>query len=276
MSNWTIKPPLGAQLNHGHPLSAGIVGAWLLNEGAGKLGRAMDLSGYGNHGTFMSDAHSSPGKFGSAVDLVGNGSDDYIDVPSAFIDILEASNAFTIVSWAKLSAVAADGSIAGQYYGADVAKQFMLYWDVGGSGCYVGIVNTTGGVLSTTVSSTTTAAVGEWHQVVMTWDGSFGTLNLYQDGTFMETTGSSARTMASSGEPMGIGSESTARREFAGQIDHVIIYNRALSANAVASLYMDPFQMFQRQPIELWAGATSAGNAIPIFSHHYTKNIGAA
>ena len=29
-------PPLGSQINWGHPLSKGLVGCWLMNEGRGK------------------------------------------------------------------------------------------------------------------------------------------------------------------------------------------------------------------------------------------------
>src|SRR4030042_101428 len=35
MSIWTNKPPLGSQINWGHPLSRGLVGCWLMNEGGG-------------------------------------------------------------------------------------------------------------------------------------------------------------------------------------------------------------------------------------------------
>lgn len=32
---WTFKPPPGVQINGGHPLSMGLVGCWLMNDGAG-------------------------------------------------------------------------------------------------------------------------------------------------------------------------------------------------------------------------------------------------
>ena len=38
----TLKPPLGSQLNYSHPLSQGLVGCWLMNEGGGKI--LTDLS----------------------------------------------------------------------------------------------------------------------------------------------------------------------------------------------------------------------------------------
>ena len=38
---WDIKPPVGSQINWGHPLAQGLVGCWLMNEGGGK--RLQDL-----------------------------------------------------------------------------------------------------------------------------------------------------------------------------------------------------------------------------------------
>lgn len=35
--NFQVKPPLGSQLNFSHPLSQGLVGCWLMNEGGGNL-----------------------------------------------------------------------------------------------------------------------------------------------------------------------------------------------------------------------------------------------
>jgi hypothetical protein len=49
MSYHLVKPPPGTQLNYSHPLSVGLVGCWLFNEGAGTT--ALDSSGQGNHGT---------------------------------------------------------------------------------------------------------------------------------------------------------------------------------------------------------------------------------
>jgi len=37
MAIWTQKPPVGSQINWGHPLSQGLVGAWLMNEGGGNV-----------------------------------------------------------------------------------------------------------------------------------------------------------------------------------------------------------------------------------------------
>ena len=51
VSTWgNVKPPRGARLDPGHPLSRGVVGYWLFNEGVG--GRVNDLSGNGNTGVW--------------------------------------------------------------------------------------------------------------------------------------------------------------------------------------------------------------------------------
>lgn len=45
-----IKPRLGARLDRQHPLSRGLVGCWLFNEGGGA--KLWDISGNSRHGSF--------------------------------------------------------------------------------------------------------------------------------------------------------------------------------------------------------------------------------
>ena len=40
--SYTAKPPLGSQINQGHPLAQGLVGCWMMNEGGGNL--ILDLT----------------------------------------------------------------------------------------------------------------------------------------------------------------------------------------------------------------------------------------
>lgn len=78
---WQTKPKPGCFIDPTHPLSRGLVGCWLFNEGAGS--RLTDISGYGNHGALTnmdpaSDWVGSPR--GGALDF--DGSNDAIIVPN--------------------------------------------------------------------------------------------------------------------------------------------------------------------------------------------------
>jgi hypothetical protein len=80
--------------------------------------------------------------------------------------------------------------------------------------------------------------VGAWHQVVGTYDGANATW--YQDGvpigttTYSPTANWDAITGTWDGPWIGF--------NWAGWIDHLLMWNRMLSAAEVASLYADPFQ----------------------------------
>lgn len=55
---WSTRPPSGSQLNAGHPLTRGMVGCWLFNEGAGMT--VYDLLGQ-NDGTITNPPSSGQG-----------------------------------------------------------------------------------------------------------------------------------------------------------------------------------------------------------------------
>jgi hypothetical protein len=60
-----------------------------------------------------------------------------------------------------------------------------------------------------------------------------------------------------------VGNTNTGLDGWRGYIDHALLYNRALGADEVTSLYIEPFQMFRSVPIDLWTvavGPPTAGN----------------
>ena len=83
--------------------------------------------------------------------------------------------------------------------------------------------------------ATTTALGTGWHYIVMVIDGT-GTPFAYRDG--VQVSGNYAGTGAIAPTTgVAIGGGDTTHRYFTGQIDDVRVYNRALSANEIASLY---------------------------------------
>ena len=96
------KPPVGSQINWGHPLARGLVGCWLLNEGAGR--KAYDLSEYRNHGTLTSMAIPptpnsgwNPGRTG--IGLSFDGVDDYVGMMTTDL----YTDTITLEAWTKTS-----------------------------------------------------------------------------------------------------------------------------------------------------------------------------
>jgi len=87
---------------------------------------------------------------------------------------------------------------------------------------------------------------------------------LYIDGILITTaTATNGGAIISGDSGIFISSSGT---PWTGQLDIPMIYNRAFTNSGISLLYREPFCMFEREPIELWAaaacsGAPPAGNA---------------
>ncbi len=113
--SYVQKPPLPVHINWEHPLSRGLVGCWLFNEGGGNI--AFDLSGHVNHGT-INGATWTAEKLGSALSF--DGTNDYVEVPDPDQEL--APDALTFAVWIKI--------LSGWYvHDRIVTKKGSLSWD---------------------------------------------------------------------------------------------------------------------------------------------------
>ena len=252
------KPPLGSLPSYGHPLAQGLVGLWLMNEGAGD--KVYDLSGNGNTGTFVSDPIWSVGKFGPTIYCDGGVA--YLDCGAgSSLNFDSGSQDFSVVVWQAFDNPAASNH-------SSVSRL-----DGGNDGW---IFRTISGVPwlsldSKDVKAATAISDTGYHCLAVTIARA-GNGQVYIDGI-------------ASGNPVAIASEAmvtTANTRIGGSVDghfclgnisHVYIYNRALSASEIQELYREPFCMFDRDPIELWSaatlGAAAAGTILPQITNAY-------
>jgi hypothetical protein len=234
-----LKPPKGIQLNRSNRLARGLVGCWLFNENTG--GKVLDLSGNGNHGTLQGDAHFVPGKYGSCLDFDGNG--DYVKADSICSYLVNSD--FTISGWFKwktspgnyptISAIS-QGAVGN--YGNRLT--IVLYDNDGGKlGIYDGSAH----------KGTTDYRDRIWHHFAVTHYDSANKMIGYID-SFIEIAEFSDNVTPLSTDLFSIGQEwdpGPVTSDFwNGQIDNVMIYNRALSAEEIQQLYREPFCMFER------------------------------
>ena len=232
---WTgLKPFMGQQINWGHSPVNGLVGCWMMNEGTGNL--VNDLSGNGNTGILVADTHFVPGKFGSALGF--NGTSDYINLGS---NVSLRPESMSYVIWLKLNDHAdfgglISGDINNAYtYGFNAlitnAEAINFYTRTGGSTNYFN-------------AAVPALTVGLWTQITLTYDGI--TKSAYKNGILIGTNASATGPLewgAISNIWIGKSLLSTAGKYFSGQIDHAMIYNRALTAYEVQQLYSEPFCM---------------------------------
>ncbi len=235
------KPIMGVALDGGHDLSRGLIGVWLFNDRLGVVGKAYDLSGNGNHGTLINDTHSAPGRFGNALDFDGSG--DYINVgepPSLDQNFAQ----LTLVAWARKTSGATNRALVGKetiwYLALTTDTNLRLRHSNLGDG---------------RTDVTIPDSGGEWHQFAATCDGT--QTAMYYDGVFMggEAVSGSLGVNAS---PVGLGAYvGTGTWSWNGQIDHILIYDRALTDGEIQSLYIASFQMFEQEHVQVAAAAAA-------------------
>jgi len=237
----SIKPVLGSQLEFGHSLATGLVGLWLLNEGSGN--KVFDLSGNGKDGIFSGDVSWAAGKFGSSI-LYG-GTAGHINLGSDFL----GTTPITIIAWIN-PATLGDNNQGRIIDNSQIIFRMFTSSDI--------IATSNGGGTELTATGNN-IILNAWQQVAFTRDSSGASSFLYING--IEEVPGDTGTPASGGTVY-TGDRADGLRSFNGMFDHLVIYNRVLSASEIALLYREPFIMFERDPIELWVGATSVG--VPI------------
>jgi len=233
-----LKPIRAIQLNKSHPLARGLVACWLFNEGTGN--KVFDLSGNSNAGTFQGDTSWAAGKFGSALEF--DGVDDHVDLGLS-TPTLGVTDGITILSCHKLANLTANQHIYGRGWSYGNKKGVELE-SVAINDRYILWLGN--GTDRQFLYADDNSATTDWQQVVYTWDGT--TIKAYVDGVKQvgERTLSGPLDYDNTYADIAKGYYGAF---FNGQIDHVMLFNRALTAAEIAHLYREPFCMFDL-PIE--------------------------
>lgn len=220
------------------PPSDGLVAHWRLDETSGST-IADDT---GTHNGTWSDGvdndvtgETVTGKSGNALHL--DGTDDLISVPdNAALDI---TGPITLAAWVNFDSLSV---------GNDENRLFYKGSGNYGNNLYTldvkdGLFNMTFGTDPNTlcnasneycVDSATTVSTGTWYHVVATYDGSIG--RMYINGA-LDNSNVFTHTATANSDTLVIGGRSGSIDMLDGIIDDVRIYNRALTATEVTSLY---------------------------------------
>ena len=209
--NASVPPP--------PPTSVGLVAHWTFDEGVGTI--AGDSSGNGNTGILTNGPTWTTG---GALSL--DGVNDWVNAGTGAS--LNPSNAITISAWVNLRRLSAFQKIVARHntilkyaFGIDGTNKLVLQINSGSTSAVFG---------NTALSANT------WYHVVGTWDGS--NMKLYLNGVSDAAPVAKTGTMASDSETVSIGARANGSQHFLnGFLDDLRIYNRALSATEVQSLY---------------------------------------
>jgi Concanavalin A-like lectin/glucanases superfamily/Pectate lyase superfamily protein/Fibronectin type III domain/Abnormal spindle-like microcephaly-assoc'd, ASPM-SPD-2-Hydin len=207
-------------------VSSGLVGWWPLDEGTGLV--AHDISGQGNNGTW-SGTPSSPSGTYYTTGVVGpyagyfDGSDDSVTVGTQ--PIYEFTGPFTLSAWVN---TVASGTILSMQNGGDNGYNLGINFGVIRFCVYANTTQNCAGGGSYPLSSPA------WTYFTAVFDGS--NISVYANGAFLASSPAPAPT-ASTG-PLAFGvAQRGGYSDFIGSLDDIRIYNRALSANEISSLY---------------------------------------
>lgn len=242
-----VKPPLGAQINTGHPLAKGLIGCWLMNGGGGN--KTYDISGNNNNGTLTSTTWDS-GQFGATLGFNGSSSNIIMPKPGPL-----GGDARSFVTWFKSSSTLTQVLIS---YGL---------WS-SGQAFYFSSENNTLVLRVNGANKIYTAANlddGKWHQAAITLPSS-ATVNdalIYLDGVLAAFSSSTNGTLAlntASTNPIYLGQYFNGGNNISGNLDITLLYNRQLSPSEIQQLYAQPFAFMQPRTLWLPTGAAPTGN----------------
>ena len=260
-----MKPPLGSQIIQRDP---GLVGCWLMNEGAGNV--VHDLSGNGNDGAITGSAWAVSNR-GTALNFDGS---DYIELPAAADSSGQSERTLSI--WFARDSLVTTVALYSECVGVYWRNTIYIR---GGAGYSWDTRDTstgdTGG-RDNDLDVTAPNVIGTWYNLVCVYSVSAGTKTMYLDGVLLGSTATGVNPFtATASDFFRIGDDvGGGWSDYLGKVSQVAIYNRALTPSEIASLYRDPYQMFRRNKIELWSAATQGGGVTPPATGYMTLNTG--
>jgi hypothetical protein len=243
------KPPLSSQINWSHPLSRGLVGAWLMNEGSGNILQDVTL----NNNTLNTTGVWSGGN------QQYNGASTY----ASMLKSLMLGWGYPLTMTVRFSGAAqSDKRIFA--FGSSASDTPIYAIGTGNpttSKCHILIRNDNSDLL---VNLDTATTVMDSLPHTVTFVDYLGTTALYVDGVRDSTNFNYSPSWSMSLNRTAIGAllRAGVGSFFSGNVYFALYHNRALSAQEVAQLYQSPYAMFEHRPV--WMDYVASGAGIPV------------
>jgi hypothetical protein len=222
--NVTVNPPAPPA---GAP---GLVAAYSFNEGTGTA--ATDASGNARNGTIRG-AQFAIGKFGNALQF--DGVDDWVTIADVTNSPLDLTAGMTLSAWVNAADFNGWETIMVKERGAG-AMSYALYAQDGGvldggADAPSGVVRA--GAADQAVRGTSAVPLNAWTHIATTYDGT--TQRIYINGTLVASRAQTGAIAVGNGALRIGGNNSWAGEFFAGLIDEVRVYNRALTDTEIST-----------------------------------------
>lgn len=218
---------------------ASLVGYWSFEDKKGTTlsnqARGLEVENYFEtslDGTMTNNPVWAEGRWPGKGALYFDGSNDYVNCGNH--PALDLRNSLSIAVWAyhkpgNFSILLSRGGWAGTSNG------YALFW--WGNTIYAVLRS---GAATQTWVSTTAPSDNTWHNIGLTWDRNSTTATLYFDGKAVKTgsfTGPIGAPIANMTFRIGV-SQDSAGSYFKGFIDEVAVYERALNASEMNTIYL--------------------------------------
>lgn len=212
----------GVAVNVQNTTAGGLVGAWSFNEGTGTT--VADRSGTGNVGSIFQATWYNSGKYGKALSF--DGSNDYVSVPDS--SSLDLTNKMTIEAWVRPTASSGWRTVMMKENGGELAYGMYARESTNRPSGWLRINPSSGSSFS--AGATPGLALNTWTHMATTYDGA--TLRLFVNGVQRASRATTGNMYTSTG-PLKFGGNAMWGEYFAGQLDEIRVYNRALTASEI-------------------------------------------
>jgi hypothetical protein len=211
-----------------------LVGWWKLeNEGSGT---AVDYSGYDRDGTLMGNPQWVDGYLAGALKF--NGLTDYVET-----NYTENLAKWTVCTWVTSPAAPAATSPTGPVHRE---KNYQIDWNHTNATFRSAAAMAIGGTWY--AASFGTLSGNTWYHLAASFDGT--ALKAYTNGVLVTTTAVTGVPDAETGT-LKFGRHSTAAQFFAGTVDDVRVYSRALTVDEIKKVMQgDPLLASNPQPAQ--------------------------
>jgi hypothetical protein len=214
-NNQATCAPVPVIVSNSGPSTVGLVAAFAFDENQGAV--AADSTANANHGTISGATWTPFGRFGSA--LAFDGSNDIVTINDS--NSLDLTNALTLEAWVYPTTLSGwrtalmkerPGGLAYALYAHDDLPRPAGYVNVGGN--------------DRAAVGTTALPLNAWSHIATTYDGA--TLRLFVNAVQVGSTPVTGGAAVSANQ-LSIGGNTVWGEYFAGRLDEIRIYNRALA-----------------------------------------------
>ena len=203
-----------------------LIGWWKFDDTS--VAQAVDSSGNGNDGILQGDAVKSTWAYDKALMLYGDG--DRVEVPHQ--SVFNVANKLTLMAWVRASSLKNEMKI--------ISKGTYFYFGRDYNYDYLNIILGNSGGRPMILSGTKSVFDYKWHHVAAVYNGA--ALFIYVDGVLDKTQAVSGSMMPNNDSILIGDFTQIPDAEWAGNIDDVRIYNRALTADEIKLFYY-PFDI---------------------------------